>query len=381
MYNRSAPAWRASSEAPRPEHSRMPDSSPLVSIIVPTRDRCALLAETMESVRRQTYANWESIVVDDRSTDGTVPFVRDLARHDPRIKLHILGEPKSGAPAARNLGLRESTGPLVVFLDSDDLLAPHCLARRVEVMAAHPDLDFAVFPCQVFRDQIDDMKLLFNADTGKDDLDRLLSVDVPWQTTSPIWRRAALQKVGPWDEQAVNAQDWEFHIRALLALLRYERFGPDPDVYWRRPSAQRDSIGKTSATSAHFMRARVDTIRKIRQLIADRGLLTEARRKMFAALYFRSARNLAQRASRRDARDAWLIARKDGVITRGQAFSGWLHFLLSRWNGLGNATFAYLQRSWPAEYFVPESPTLLRAPMPHGDRPTNPTTATAPAAS
>src|SRR5438552_3988363 len=197
----------------------MPDASPRISIIVPTKDRCALLRQTMDSVIQQNYDNWELIVVDDRSADGTAQMVKQLAGDDARIRFIALASPRSGAPAARNEGVRQSSGSLLVFLDSDDLLAPGCLSRRAQIMSAHPELDFAVFPCQVFQDQPDDLQLLFNADTGEDDLDRFLKVDVPWQTSGPIWRREALEKIGPWDEQAINAQDWEFHIRALAAGL------------------------------------------------------------------------------------------------------------------------------------------------------------------
>src|SRR5262245_17437256 len=165
MYNRPAAAWRAG--APGPQFI-MPDASPLVSIIVPTRDRCALLADTIDSVRRQTYENIELLVVDDQSTDATAEMLARISRDDPRVKLLSLDAPRTGAPAARNYGLSQSRGSLIIFLDSDDLLAPNSLARRVEVMQSHPHLDFAVFPAQVFLEQIDDTKLLFNADTGED---------------------------------------------------------------------------------------------------------------------------------------------------------------------------------------------------------------------
>src|SRR5437899_643019 len=101
----------------------MPEASPKISIIVPTRDRRALLRETVSSVIRQTYRNWELVIVDDRSSDGTAEMVRGLSRDDARIRFLALEHSKTGAPAARNQGMRESTGDLVIFLDSDDLLA------------------------------------------------------------------------------------------------------------------------------------------------------------------------------------------------------------------------------------------------------------------
>jgi glycosyltransferase involved in cell wall biosynthesis len=345
MYNRPAPAWRENSALPA-RASRMSDSSPLVSIIVPTRDRRALLAETIDSVRRQTYDNWELIVVDDGSIDGTAQMLGEISREDSRIRHSSLASSRTGAPAGRNDGLQISRGSLIVFLDSDDLLAPSCLARRVGVMQTNSDLDFAVFTCQVFRDRIDDTRLLFNADTGEDDLDRLLKIDVPWQTASPIWRRAALGKIGPWDEEAQSAQDWEFHIRALAAALRYGRFGP-MDCYWRSASEQRESIGKSSYLQPAYQQSRVILIRKMWQLLKDRDLLNDPRREMFAAMYFRTACAIS---SRRQARQIWAQARADGV--------------LCRWEMLADIAMRSLRRSWPSGYFVPKSATLLRAPWP-----------------
>src|SRR5947207_2354539 len=121
----------------------------LVSIIIPTRDRGALLMQTLESVRRQTYPHWEAIVVDDNSSDDTATRIADIIAHESRIRWRPrdAGE-MPGACAARNRGLACSHGEFVIFLDSDDLLAEHCLAQRIEVMSAHPQLDFSVFPCR-----------------------------------------------------------------------------------------------------------------------------------------------------------------------------------------------------------------------------------------
>src|SRR5437868_2492513 len=103
MYNRPAPAWRHGSLSSPGLGSNMSEASPaslqmpLVSIIVPTRNRRALLAETVESVRRQTYPNWELIIVDDGSNDGSAELIRNLANQDARIVPHTLASPKSGA--------------------------------------------------------------------------------------------------------------------------------------------------------------------------------------------------------------------------------------------------------------------------------------------
>src|SRR3954468_14064804 len=118
----------------------MADLRPKVSIVIPTRDRAALLGETIESVLAQSYRNWEAIVVDDNSTDGTVELMRAYEQQDDRIKFSQLAPARSGAPAARNHGVALASGEFVIFLDSDDLLAPDCLAQRVNLMFARPKL-------------------------------------------------------------------------------------------------------------------------------------------------------------------------------------------------------------------------------------------------
>src|SRR5256885_12839057 len=160
------------------------NARPLISIVIPTKDRAALLQQTLDSVRAQTYREWEALVIDDHSTDETADVVEKFA--DPRIRRLNLTD-KSGAPAARNLGVAEARGEFVIFLDSDDLLAPHCLQQRIEVMQQHTGLDFALFPCQLLRNSPGDVELLWNRKTDENDLDRFLKMDVAWQTSSPIW--------------------------------------------------------------------------------------------------------------------------------------------------------------------------------------------------
>ena len=125
--------------------------NPVVAVITPTKNRLKLLCEAMDSVQRQSFDAWEHIIVDDGSDDGTAEEVARRAAADPRIRyLRRTGE-KSGANVCRNIGVRESRAEFIVFLDSDDLLAPSCLGRRVEIMQRNLDLDFATFQTAVFE--------------------------------------------------------------------------------------------------------------------------------------------------------------------------------------------------------------------------------------
>ena len=120
-------------------------------MITPTRNRAKLLAQTLDSVAAQTLADWEHLVVDDGSDDGTAELMAARTAADPRVSYIVRQSPLAGANVCRNIGIRAARAPLVVLLDSDDLLEPDCLARRVALMSRNLDLDFATFQGGVFQ--------------------------------------------------------------------------------------------------------------------------------------------------------------------------------------------------------------------------------------
>jgi len=104
---------------------------PLVSIITPVYNSQEFIAETIESVLKQTYQNWELIVVDDKSTDNSLGIVNSYVDKDSRIKVFEL-DSNSGRPAvARNYGLAHSCGEYIAFLDSDDVWLPSKLDKQI----------------------------------------------------------------------------------------------------------------------------------------------------------------------------------------------------------------------------------------------------------
>ncbi len=106
---------------------------PTVSVIMPVCDCESLVGTSVASVLDQTYADWELLVVDDYSLDGSTDVVRDLARADARVKL-LHNQGRRGAARARNLAIRSSRGRYVAFLDSDDQWLPRKLEKQVRFM-------------------------------------------------------------------------------------------------------------------------------------------------------------------------------------------------------------------------------------------------------
>jgi glycosyltransferase involved in cell wall biosynthesis len=106
---------------------------PLVSVIIPTYNRKALIADAIYSVITQTYDNWELIIVDDNSTDNTKGLVEKCLKSDDRIR-YAVNKRKKGPSGARNTGIAQAAGKYIAFLDSDDVWLPHHLNDCVNVL-------------------------------------------------------------------------------------------------------------------------------------------------------------------------------------------------------------------------------------------------------
>lgn len=125
---------------------------PLVSVIIPVFNREKLLGETLSSIARQQYQNWECIVVDDGSEDGTLEVAMNFAASDNRFK--AFGRPsnlKKGANNSRNFGYEQSSGSLIIFFDSDDLMLPEKLSLQVQSLS-DPAIDYCVDRFDNFAD-------------------------------------------------------------------------------------------------------------------------------------------------------------------------------------------------------------------------------------
>src|SRR6267143_4103615 len=106
---------------------------PKVSVVMPTYNGHLYIGEAIDSVRAQTYPNWELLVIDDHSTDGTPALVQAQQKRDSRI--FLLENNRSYGPAgSRNTGIERATGRFIAFLDSDDAWHPQKFSRQIPFM-------------------------------------------------------------------------------------------------------------------------------------------------------------------------------------------------------------------------------------------------------
>lgn len=184
-----------------------------VSVIMPAYNRAPYLKASIDSVLRQTYPDYELIVIDDESTDETAKIVLDY----PFPHIHYFKVPHGGPSRARNFGIRKTSGEVIAFLDSDDLWEPESLACRMRVFEEHPEAGV------VFSDykRIDPQgKVLEESVLGARAaaLERGTAVcdlleDCPVTTNTALVRKALLKQAGLFDENLVWAEDYDLWLR------------------------------------------------------------------------------------------------------------------------------------------------------------------------
>lgn len=210
---------------------------PLLSVIIPCWNGAKFLPELLDSFLRQTYTDWRVFVVDDQSTDDSVSIIKDYCARDNRIICCVRDTLPKGAQTCRNIGLEKSKGSkYVMFLDCDDVVAPYCFEQRVNYMECHKELDFAVFPAQIFHKSIDEQADRYiGYKWPDDDLEAFLTPVLPFVVWNNIYRRDSLLASDmTWDTQLLSLQDSDFNIQCILRGLKYEYAkGAKVDYFWR----------------------------------------------------------------------------------------------------------------------------------------------------
>jgi len=191
---------------------------PRVSVIIPVYNRAELIAQAVESVLRQTFSDFELLVVDDGSSDGTWEA---LQRYGSRIR--ALRQEHQGASAARNLGIQTAAGEYLAFLDSDDLWQPQKLARQVAFLDQHPEAALVHCDGWVIKGQDVPADLASRATFyatrlpphGPEAPARLMSA--PIITSHLMVRSAAVKRAGGFAEDLWLHEDADLILRLLEA--------------------------------------------------------------------------------------------------------------------------------------------------------------------
>lgn len=242
---------------------------PLISIIIPIYNRETLIEETLHSILAQTYTNWECILVDDGSTDNTKEVVAAIAKADQRIQL--FNRPDTlikGADACRNYGFSQSKGDFVNWFDSDDLMFPEHLEKKVDTLSSNANLDGSFCFNQYFS-MVEGKQVLgvVNRFQKENLLEDLILRKQFVQTGCALWKRSyiAAQFVNEtiFDELLSQSQDYDFYARVLLKEPKFV-IVKEPLFLFRRGN-ESISTAYLSLNSQHlssFLRARGNILQR-----------------------------------------------------------------------------------------------------------------------
>lgn len=190
-------------------------NAPKVSVIIPAYNQALYVSEAVQSVLAQTYPNFEVVVVNDGSTDDTSRILANI--QDPRVK--VIWQPNAGLSAARNTGIRESTAPLVTFLDADDYFLPEKLAVQSEFLESHSEIGMVSGGIQTIDREGHLLKQTIKQ-PGSIELPGLLFGN-PFTATSVLIRREWIELAGLFDETLRACEDWDLWQRMAYAGCQY----------------------------------------------------------------------------------------------------------------------------------------------------------------
>lgn len=203
------------------------DSGPVVSVILPTRNRAHVIAAAVTSVQAQRYPHWELIIIDDGSTDATAeslaPFLRDK-------RIRVVRQPPLGAAAARNHGLKLARGSVIAYLDSDNVWYPAFLAAAVAAFR-NPDVEVAYGALISKSHGLDGTRILYKP------FDRTALLDNNFiDINTLVHRRELVDRYGGFDERLDRLMDWDLVLRytadraaTMLPVLAALYGGDEPD--------------------------------------------------------------------------------------------------------------------------------------------------------
>jgi GT2 family glycosyltransferase/SAM-dependent methyltransferase len=256
---------------------------PGVSVVLSFLNEERFLGEAIASVLAQSYTNWELLLVDDGSTDGSSEIARNAAARDPdRIRyLEHPGHANRGLSASRNLGLTEASAEVVAFLDGDDVWLPRKLEQQVELMRRFPQVGLVYGRAENWyswtgqpgdreKDMVRDLGVALDAVLGpRELLERMLPrrAAAPWPSGLAVRREIALAVGGFETDFPGMYEDQVFVAKVNLAAPVYAA-----DRLWHRYRQHATSMYAVARGSGTLPRWRVEYLNWLLAYLDERGL-------------------------------------------------------------------------------------------------------------
>lgn len=236
----------------------------MISIIIPTFNREDYVGETLNSVLRQTYADWECIVVDDGSSDDTEKAVQQFVQSDARFSFYKRpAEMLKGANSCRNFGFTIAKGEYIKFLDSDDLLTDNCLDKQVGILNKNHELKVCFSYGRYFNDTTKELEEFWSRNKKYNNyLLGHVTNQIRWAISDPLWRKSFFTEV-PFKVGLMNSQEWLMHGQAVLKLKKNEIYNLNETFTLIRRGNERMSSVRKSSYYKNQRKARLLLLKRV----------------------------------------------------------------------------------------------------------------------
>lgn len=182
---------------------------PKVTVVIPAYNAMAYLPETLESVLKQTFFDFEVIIVNDGSTDNIIQWVAEITNS----RVRLISQENQGLPGARNTGIAHAQGEFIAFLDADDLWEPTKLEKQVDCFEKNSEAGLVY----TWTTLIDSLKkpigIMFDWSLEGKVWEQMLIGDAVGSGSSAMVRRTCFDTVGKFDPRLTSVEDWDMWIR------------------------------------------------------------------------------------------------------------------------------------------------------------------------
>jgi glycosyltransferase involved in cell wall biosynthesis len=326
-------------------------TKPAVSVVFRAYNCREYIGQAIDSILAQTFQDFEIVVVDDGSTDGTEAILKSYAQKDNRIRV-IRNEPNQGPVRTMNIGVREAQGEFIAVHDADDLSLPHRLETQVNFLRSQPNITLMGGGAYFIDEEGEVLRVGTTARKVGEAARQFLEGGQSFIHTSCMYRRISIEAVGLYDEFFTSSHDYDMLVRMAntFEVAYYE----EPLVKWRKLNT--GITGKKKLAQAAFaelarIRAKakregrsINLQQEYERLITNNSVQLK-RPISDARYYYNIALQLLEQGNNETARKRFLQALKGGagpdILLRTLIF-----YTLSFWpNGINSRPVRALRKT------------------------------------
>lgn len=245
-----------------------------VSIIMATYNRAHFIVESLRSIQKQTFTDWECLIIDDGGTDNTSAVITTILENDNRFK--YLKRPKNyikGLPGCRNYGLDIAKGDYIIFFDDDDIVHPQNLELCILELSRN-EVSFCRYLREVFFDDFnynfDYSKNYTSFNIDANDLEKMLKNELPFNSCAVMWEKECFSN-HRFVEHLMYAEEWELYSRILSN--GFKGISIDKCLFYGRKHPN-SNTGEYYANDTIRVNSKKLAIRLLVRNLSDKNLLT-----------------------------------------------------------------------------------------------------------